>query len=388
MVIAQVGNYAIPLLLIPYLVRVLGVAGFGEFAVVQAIINVGIIVVQLGLNIYITKHIAEIIKNRESINGLVSLAYLLQISIAIILVAISWGIYKIFPENVMEMLFLYSFSWLGQAIFPVWYFQGTQRFKQLAFLNLMLRLSAFVLILIYVNQINHILRIPVIYSSSYIATGLIASVYMWRRHKFSWQGFRKIIDLVRNVRSIFLSNMVSILLMNMPIFFLNKIVTKEEVGVFSAILRIVYAIKGLLSTSFQVMIPAFISNKNNINIRDITQKVLLLVLLIVFASLMLREIVKELLYGSVDVVNYDIEYIVLMLSVIPGVMGTLYVFVFSTYFGAFRIRMHVFIRVFVMAILLYYPFIVSFKSIGAAYVILISETMLFFLGSKAISHKF
>lgn len=368
MVLAQLANYAMPLLLIPYLIRAIGIYSFGEFSVAQAIINVGIIVVQFGFNIYITKHIAEKIKQHQTIDSLISTAFILQIIIACCLISLMAIVNWQYQEKTTQFMLLYSFAWLGQALFPIWYFQGVQQFKQLAVFNFLLRLSTFICILLWVKQEGHFFRVAIIYSFSYLSIGFMASFVMWRRYTFYWPEFKQLSILLNSTKGLFFSNIISVLLMNLPIFFLNQMVSKNEVGAFSAILRVVYAVKGLLGSSFQVLIPLFISSNKKLNVKKVVSIVLLLLLVIAQVLLWGKVPLISLLYGSKEqLLNINQQYIVLVLSIVPGGLGTLFVFVFATYYGRFYIRSHVFIRVLVVAVLLYYPSIHFFWQLRSCF---------------------
>jgi len=385
MVLAQLANYAMPLLLVPYLIRVLGIYSFGEFSVAQAVINVGIIIVQFGFNIYMTKHIAEKIKQQQTINSLISTAFILQLAIACCLIAIMAIINWQYQEKITQFMLLYSFVWLGQAMFPIWYFQGLQQFKQLAVINFLLRFITFICIILWVKHTDHFFRVAAVYVFSYLSIGLLVSFIIWRRYTFCWPEFKQVRALLNNTKGLFFSNIISVILINLPVFCLNQIVSKSEVGAFSAILRVVYAVKGLLGTSFQVLIPSFINDSKKVNTKKVVSIVLLILLVIVQVLLWGKEPLLSLLYGSKELLlDINQQYIILILSIIPGGLGTLFVFVFATYYGRFYIRGHVFIRVLVVAALLYYPSIQFFGGLGAALVILLNDILLCLLGRRVI----
>jgi len=387
MVMAQAANYVMPLILIPYLIRTIGLSGFGDFSIAQSIVNVGIIVVQFGFNIYVTKDIAEKKTLGRSIDDVVSSTFVFQIVLAAILILIVSLVYVAVPGRVAQLSFWYSFAWLGQALFPVWYFQGSQCFKQLASLNCMLRASTFVLVLLLIKREEHLMFVPMIYSFSYLSTGLLACAVMWRWHVLRIPKVIDLATLANCTKDVFVSNIVSVMLMNMPVFSLSHLVAKEEVGAFAAILRVIYAVKGMLNSGFQVLIPALISERSRLNHKSVVIKVLLIVSLIVAVALAIKEPFLALLYGPHAALNYDLEYSVLFVSVIPGSLATLFMFVFVTYHGEFTRRKQAFSGVMVVAALLYYPFIHLFNSLGAALVILISETILLVLGIRIVCHS-
>ena len=387
MVLAQAANYALPLLLIPYLVRTLGLGGFGDFSVAQSIISVGLILVQFGFNIYVTKDIAEKTAKGRAIDEVISATFSFQIVLAVVLMVLVSVVYAFHPGRVAQLSWWYSFAWLGQALFPVWYFQGTQSFKQLAGLNFALRASTFVLVLAFIKSEEHLLFLPMIYSFSYISTGVYACLIMWRRHGWHLPTVRELLALAINTKDVFVSSMVSVMLMNMPVFFLSHQVSKEEVGAFSAILRVIYAIKGMFNSGFQVLIPVLISERNRLDHRRIVLKVVLIVALIVTVAMLLKEPFLAVLYGQQAAFNNDLEYFVLCFSVIPGSLATLCVLVFATYYGDFTLRKRAFMWTLVITGVLYYPSIHLLNGLGAALTFLIGETTLLILGYRVVRNN-
>lgn len=387
MVLAQAANYALPLLLIPYLVRTLGLGGFGDFSVAQSIISVGLILVQFGFNIYVTKDIAEKTAKGRAIDDVISATFSVQIILAVVLIVLASVVYAVHPVRVAQLSLWYSLAWLGQALFPVWYFQGTQSFKQLAGLNFSLRASTFVLVLAFIKSEEHLLFLPMIYSFSYISTGVYACLIMWRRHTWRLPTVWELRALVSNTKDVFVSSMVSVMLMNMPILFLSHQASKEEVGAFSAILRVIYAIKGMLNSGFQVLIPALVSERNRLDHRRIGLKVVLIVAPIVTVAMLLKEPFLAMLYGQQAAFNNDLGYFVLCFSVIPGSLATLYVLVFATYYGDFTLRKRAFMWTLVITGVLYYPSIYLLNGLGAALTFLIGEITLLIWGYRVVRNN-
>ena len=338
-------------------------------------------------SIYVTKDIAEKNKNGQTIDSIISTTFVFQILISLILIAGATLLNIIIPTKTNQLTFLYSFAWLGQALFPVWYFQGKQRFKQLALLNFLLRLSSFILIFIFITKEDDLILLPAIYSFSCLSIGLLSSLIMWKNHSFLIPTASALANLANQTKDLFFSNVVSVLLLNMPIFFLNHLATKEEVGIFSAILRVIFALRGLINSSFQVLLPTLISEQDSLNHKGIVTKLLLVLLLICMVGLIAKEPFLALLYGQPTALSYNGQYEILLLSIIPGSLATLFNLVFASYYGRFKRRKHNFLWAFVVASVMYYPFIRLFNGLGAAMVILICDTLLLILGSRVIRHS-
>jgi len=72
LVVLQFINYLLPLFLIPYLIRILGIEGFGIYSFVLAIIMYGVQMSDYGFELSATYHISLNRDNQEKINEIFS----------------------------------------------------------------------------------------------------------------------------------------------------------------------------------------------------------------------------------------------------------------------------------------------------------------------------
>lgn len=388
MVLAQAANYLLPLLLIPYLVRTLDLAGFGHFSLAQSVISVGLIVVQFGFNIYVTKDIAEKRRDGVGIETIVSNTLLIQVVLALGLIAVAGFAAWMVPDNeVLWLLFLYSFAWFGQALFPTWYYQGCQHFKALAGLNLLLRVTTFVLVIVFVTQPSQIWLVPVFYSVSYLIFGVMGVRTLVRERLIVKPELSELRPLLGGSRDVFYSSLISVVLMNLPIFFLGLTASKEEVGGFSAVYRILMAIKSLVNSSFLALLPHLVSIGKQLNHARLALQTGGVALMLVVPLVILREELLTVLYGAGTILQYGTVFTVLSLSVLPGVLATLFIYVFASFYGDFTGRRNAFFVVLLFNLVLYYPVTAIGQGLGASLLILSSDTLLLWLGMRIVKRR-
>jgi polysaccharide transporter, PST family len=127
----QIGRKLIPLVTIPYLARVLGIAGWGTVAFVTALSEFVIIAIEFGFNLSATREIA---RHRDSpaacgevmsgVLGAQGLLAVLGVSLAVL--ASRW--IPLLHDNTALLIggLIYGVS---QGFSPLWFFQGLERLR-------------------------------------------------------------------------------------------------------------------------------------------------------------------------------------------------------------------------------------------------------------------
>ena len=101
----QILLYIIPLIVTPYISRVLGAENIGIYSYTYSIVTYFMLLTLLGINNYGTRNIARNHKNREKLSFTFSSIYYLQIIMGVIMLVI-YNISIIFMDKTYTMLFL------------------------------------------------------------------------------------------------------------------------------------------------------------------------------------------------------------------------------------------------------------------------------------------
>ena len=162
----QVVQYILPLITLPYQVRVIGVANYGIIAFAAAFVQYFFILTDYGFGICSTKDIATNRHNKNNISHIFNLVIaskfvLLFLSLLILVLAI------IFVPKIHEnwLVFVLTFiNVLGTILFPAWFFVGMERAKYSAVLNIIARLFFLVALFIFVKKADDYILIPLLTS--------------------------------------------------------------------------------------------------------------------------------------------------------------------------------------------------------------------------------
>lgn len=134
---AQVATYLFPLITIPYLARVLGVAGWGLVAFAQAFGAYIIMVVEYGFSLSATREVARNHDDGEKLAEIVAGVLGAKGVFAAGAVAVAFGARWYVPvfRSHPDLLWAGTFWALAQALSMMWFFQGLERMKLVATLD-------------------------------------------------------------------------------------------------------------------------------------------------------------------------------------------------------------------------------------------------------------
>ena len=254
----QGANYLLPLVTLPYLVRVLGTEKFGLIAFAQAFIQYFVIITDYGFNLSATRDVAinrddpaklgEIIVSIMSIKLFLFVAGLVFLLLTMTLTSFGehWKLYLIIYITV-----------LGNAIFPVWLIQGLEFMKQLAWISILARAITTIAIFIFVHNPADYLIAATIQSTSLV----IAAVPGWmllimsRRFLLTRTTVSDIKGYLYSGWHVFLSTVAANIYANSNIFVLGLVSGPIAVGYFSAANKIAQAVQGLFLPISQTIYP-------------------------------------------------------------------------------------------------------------------------------------
>ncbi len=151
-------NYIIPLVTIPYLVRVLGLEVYGKYSIILSVLQYLVIITDYGFNLSGSRQIALSLNDKKKISKIFCAIIICKVIIA----AISFFSVFLFMEyngsySAYVELFISGMGIvIGTSFFPVWLFQGYERMYWIAISNLFAKITGGILIF-YLSTITAIL---------------------------------------------------------------------------------------------------------------------------------------------------------------------------------------------------------------------------------------
>jgi len=227
-------EYLLPLILLPYLVRVLGIENFGLLAFASATVAFLRGIVAYGFDLSGPQQIATNRENNLKVSNIFSsimvVKYLLVIIAFIVLCILLLTISKL-GQN-WELFLLTFLIVLGDALFPTWYFQGMEKMKFITYLRIGYK-SLFVLsVIMFVKQPSDLTFVPLFDGIGAILVGLIAIYIVHAKFgtKFIVPKVENIVYQFKHNWSLFLSNMTVHFYTSINIFVLGLMTSNIVVG--------------------------------------------------------------------------------------------------------------------------------------------------------------
>jgi polysaccharide transporter, PST family len=252
-------NYAVPLVTVPYLVRVLNPAQFGLLSFAQGFVLYFSVVTDYGFDFSATRAIAA--QRNESVA--VSRIFWSTLSAKAILMlgsAVGLTLLVVFTPKLNETPSLFAATFLyviGTALFPVWLFQGLEQMKLAALVFGIARLLTVPALFLLVRDPQDYVKAAAIQASVEVTATLLAGPIVWKHLKVCWYrpSLADIVETFREGWPLFLSGSALYLCTSSTPVILGFVSDKTQVGYFSAADKLLKAATALLTPVSQALYP-------------------------------------------------------------------------------------------------------------------------------------
>ncbi len=240
--VLQTITYLLPVIILPYLFRVIGPEKFGLIAFAQAFVQYFMILTDYGFSISATKQISLCQDEHAKVSRIFSAVMTAKIGLAFLSLLMLGGIVYFVPKFKQDWL-VYAFSFgavVGNTIFPVWLFQGTEKMKHIADLNILGGIALTVLIFVFVKGPEDYLLVPLINSCVLLITGLWGQYIVFQKLgiSFRFPGYTSLRQQLTAGWDIFISNVAINAYTTTRIFAVGLLTNNTITGFYSIAERI------------------------------------------------------------------------------------------------------------------------------------------------------
>ena len=242
--------------------RSLGVAGFGQYAFVAALIFLGNVATTFGTD---TLLIREVARTRQVNDGLIPAALWLQLALSVAWLIVIVGAADSFSGQSAEVVLalkVYSLSLIPLAFFTV--FTAVLRAHERMDLYLLLNgLVAFIqlggtwLVLQYGgNLLSLVIALNVVQLIAAVFAGLLCRIGL-TTFRFHWQVARdRLMQVARLAWPFALLSVLAVIYQRLGVLMLSTLGTDAQVGVFAAAARVIEPLKMLHFAVLGALLPA------------------------------------------------------------------------------------------------------------------------------------
>ncbi|MBD3824249.1 MAG: flippase [Epsilonproteobacteria bacterium] len=255
----QIFNYILPLITLPYLVRVLGVEQFGLLAFAMSLVLYFGVLMDYGFNLSAARSVSLHRDEREKLCEILGAVYTSKL-ILMLLGFMIFGALLLAVERFWEYRFIYLASFAvvaAQTLFPVWFFQGIERLKFVTLISVGSKTLFTCLLFVLVQTPADAIWVPLLNAFGFALCAAVSLYIITRKMGIALRpvSLQTLKTHLQDSHAIFVSNVAISLYTVSTTFILGLFTNNTVVGYYAAADRIIQAFKSLLMPLSQSIYP-------------------------------------------------------------------------------------------------------------------------------------
>jgi O-antigen/teichoic acid export membrane protein len=257
--VLQLLNYALPLAVVPYLVRVLGPAHYGLLVFAQASVNYANSVTDYGFNFSATRLVARHRDDPEALSRIFWSTAVAKMLLMLFCFAVLAGLIAVVPvfRSHAALLAACSMLVLGNVLFPMWFFQGMEEMGAITTAQAIAKISLIPLVFLFVKNSDHVVRAAALQSGTAVLAGIVGIPLLFRIARIRWYRPRgkDVLDSFREGWDVFISTAAITVYTSTNTVVLRFMSGDAQVGYFGAANKIINGSQGVLIPITQALYP-------------------------------------------------------------------------------------------------------------------------------------
>lgn len=240
----QVMRYFIPILVLPYITRIIGVVHFGEISVSISVCLILQIFVDYGFNYIGVREVATHKDNIPYISYLYSSITCARCLIFLVCSVITMLLTYFIPflAEIRLLVFIALFPVLFSIFMPEWIYQGLEEMEFITYIHVLSRIIYVVLIFTLIKEESDYLLYP-IFNVVGLFLASIASLIILRRKNIllNFVGFKHIVKLMKEAGDLFLNEICGRLLGQLNNIFIGNFLSYRDAGIYTSSNKLIVA---------------------------------------------------------------------------------------------------------------------------------------------------
>lgn len=250
-------NIIVPLIVLPYIIKTVGVSNYGKYAFIFSIVFYFLYVSQYGFSLSAVRDVAQARDNLNEVNKIFNRVmhtkfFVFTIcTVALIFISFTFSLVK----NDLFLLYTTYLIVLGDILNPTWLYQGMERMKFMTIVNVVSKLTYIILVFLFIKEATDYRYIGLLQASGFILAGTV-SFYMAIRAfnlKLLRVSLSEVIQQLKDGFSSFVTLIMPMLYVNTSTFLLGVFGTTTHVAYFDSAYKIsngFVTINGILTNVF------------------------------------------------------------------------------------------------------------------------------------------
>lgn len=359
-------SLVLSLITLPYLIRVIGLSNYGVVILAISLISYFIPITDYSFRVTATRDVAAFRDDKKKLSLIYSEVMIVQGILQLLSIIVICATVFVYPPffNSKLVFFLTIPALVGTTIFPDWFFQGIEKMKYIATLNLSVKVFFTFCIFLFIKKHEDYWMYALFNSLGCFIVGLLGQFILLYKYRieFFWVSKHVIYDSFKRNFAIFLNQFFPSLNDNTNTLLLGILINTNAVGIYDAIKKIIDPIIVTSSNISKVFFPLLYRREGIFN--TYARGMLLLGFAFTICPIMLSNIVFEYLD-----ITYANAFVVLFILSIGIFALSLYNIYGLNYFVLKRqdeIIMNNAILSSLVGFVLSFPLIYYYGSIGAA----------------------
>lgn len=252
-------NFIFPLITMPYLIGVLGIANYGLNSFVQAVMQYFIIITNYGFNITATQAISRAKGDKGQITRIYSSVMVCKTILLFLCLLVLTVMVLFIPKMQQNPLYYYLMFGIvvGSVLLPVWFFQGIEEMKSIGILNFLSKLIFTMGLFVFVKGKEDLYNVAIMNSLGYLTVGVSAVLIVRNKYdiRFFRPSFQEVSNQFKNSWYLFLSTLSTSIYNTTNIFVLGLIAGDAATGAFNIANTVIRVCANIASPIVQTFYP-------------------------------------------------------------------------------------------------------------------------------------
>ncbi|MGY9341191.1 oligosaccharide flippase family protein [Citrobacter braakii] len=255
----QFSNYLAPLLVLPYLSRILGVDGFGIIVMAMSLCNISFIFTDYGFSLSGAYWIAKNRDNSEKISYYISAVFGIKIIITLLTLFFLYLFYinsTVFNGYGVGFFILISASIFSQAYQSSWFFQGIEKMRNVTIFMVTSKLLYLFFVFIFVTRAEDIYWVLGCLALSNFIAAVISIYYIYKEGFYIRRpALSLMLDTFKDSTSFFISRAAVGIYTSASTFIVGSFSGIQQAALYSAAEKLYQAGQGVTSPISQALFP-------------------------------------------------------------------------------------------------------------------------------------